>query len=62
MSKKMFNALLGGEELSEEFQEKAKTIFEAAINAKLLKQSKKLMKHYTKQSLQKKSLLLKVTR
>ena len=29
------NALLGGEELSEEFKEKAKTIFEAAINAKL---------------------------
>ena len=29
------NALLAGEELSEEFQEKAKTIFEAAINAKV---------------------------
>ena len=29
------NALLQGEELSEEFQEKAKTIFEAAINAKV---------------------------
>ena len=29
------NALLGGEELSEEFKEKAKTIFEAAINAKV---------------------------
>ena len=28
-------ALLQGEELSEEFQEKAKTIFEAAINAKV---------------------------
>ena len=28
------NALLGGEELSEEFREKAKTIFEAAINSK----------------------------
>jgi len=28
------NALLGGEDLSEEFKEKAKTIFEAAINAK----------------------------
>jgi hypothetical protein len=28
------NALLGGEDLSEEFREKAKTIFEAAINAK----------------------------
>jgi hypothetical protein len=29
------NALLGGEELSEGFKEKAKTIFEAAINAKV---------------------------
>ncbi len=29
------NALLSGEELSEEFKEKAKTIFEAAINSKV---------------------------
>ena len=29
------NALLAGEELSEEFQEKARTIFETAINAKV---------------------------
>jgi hypothetical protein len=29
------NALLGGEELSEDFREKAKTIFEAAINSKV---------------------------
>ena len=29
------NALLGGEELSEDFKAKAKTIFEAAINAKI---------------------------
>ena len=29
------NALLGGEELSEEFREKAKTIFEAALNSKV---------------------------
>ena len=29
------NALLGGEDLSEEFKEKAKTIFEAAINSKV---------------------------
>ena len=29
------NALLGGEELSEEFKEKAKTIFEAAISSKV---------------------------
>ena len=29
------NALFSGEELTEEFQEKAKTIFEAAISAKV---------------------------
>merc|ERR1712072_1013060 len=29
------NALLGGEELSEEFKEKAKVIFEAALNSKV---------------------------
>ena len=29
------NALLGGEELSEDFKAKAKTIFEAAINSKV---------------------------
>ena len=29
------NALLGGEELSEEFREKAKVIFEAALNSKV---------------------------
>ena len=29
------SALFGGEELSEEFQEKAKTIFEAAVNSKV---------------------------
>ena len=29
------NALLGGEELSEDFKEKAKTIFEAALNSKI---------------------------
>ena len=29
------NALLGGEELSEEFKERAKTIFEAALNSKI---------------------------
>ena len=31
------NALVAGEDLSEEFQEKAKTIFEAAINSKVAK-------------------------
>ena len=29
------NALLGGEELSEEFREKAKLIFESALNSKI---------------------------
>ena len=29
------NALLGGEELSEEFREKAKVVFEAALNSKV---------------------------
>ena len=36
------NALLGGEELSEEFKEKAKTIFEAAISAKVSEIKQKL--------------------
>ncbi len=36
------NALLGGEELSEEFKEKAKTIFEAAINSKVSEVKAKL--------------------
>ncbi len=36
------NALLGGEELSEEFKEKAKTIFEAAISAKVSEVKQKL--------------------
>ena len=36
------NALLGGEELSEEFREKAKTIFEAALNSKVTEISEAL--------------------
>jgi|TARA_B100000085_G_scaffold199506_1_gene183043 nucleoid DNA-binding protein len=36
------NALLGGEELSEEFREKAKTIFEAAVTAKVSEIKKRL--------------------
>ncbi len=36
------NALLGGEDLSEEFKEKAKTIFEAAISAKVSEVKQKL--------------------
>ena len=40
------DALVGSEELSEEFKEKAKTIFEAAINGKLAKLSEELEEHY----------------
>jgi len=41
-------ALLQGEELSEEFQEKAKTIFEAAINSKVSIIKENLEKEYAK--------------
>tara|TARA_A200000159_G_scaffold69591_1_gene64583 strand:+ start:6589 stop:7725 length:1137 start_codon:yes stop_codon:yes gene_type:complete len=40
------NALLAGEELSEEFQEKARTIFEAAINSKVASIKEGLEKEY----------------
>jgi len=40
------NALLGEEELSEEFREKAKTIFEAAINSKVAEIKEDLEKQY----------------
>ena len=40
------NALLGGEELSEEFKEKAKTIFEAAINTKVAQIKESLEEQY----------------
>ena len=40
------SALLSGEELSEEFQEKAKTIFEAAITAKVNEAVKKIEEQY----------------
>ena len=43
------NALLGGEELSEEFKEKAKTIFEAAINAKVAAVKEELEQAYAAQ-------------
>ena len=39
-------ALLEGEELSEEFQDKAKTIFETAIKLKLQKSKKNLQESY----------------
>ena len=40
------NALLEGTELSKEFAEKAKTIFEAAIKAKLNEEYDKLVEHF----------------
>jgi len=40
------NALLGGEELSEEFKEKAKVIFEAAINSKVALVKEELEEKY----------------
>lgn len=40
------NALLEGEELSEEFQEKARTIFEAAINSKIEEIAESLQERY----------------
>ncbi len=40
------NALLGGEDLSEEFREKAKVIFEAALNAKVQLVQEELEKEY----------------
>ena len=42
------NALLSGEELSEEFREKAKIVFEAALNAKVDEVSKTLQEEYDK--------------
>ena len=43
------NALLSGEELSEEFQEKARTIFEAAINSKVAQIKEELETEYAEQ-------------
>jgi len=43
------NALLEGEELSEEFQEKAKTIFEAAINSRVAQIKEQLEVRYEEQ-------------
>ncbi len=40
------NALIAGEELSEEFQEKARTIFETAIKAKVSELKEELKKEY----------------
>jgi len=43
------NALLGGEELSEEFREKAKTIFEAALKSKVVEIKEALEAQYETQ-------------
>ena len=43
------NALLSGEELSEEFRDKAKTIFEAAINARTQQIEEAVTAHYEAQ-------------
>ena len=43
-------ALLEGTELSEEFAEKAKTIFEAAVKAKLQEEYDKLVKHFAEET------------
>ena len=43
-------ALLEGTELSEEFAEKAKTIFEAAVKAKLAEEHDKIVEHFAKQT------------
>ncbi len=40
------NALLTGEELSEEFQEKARTIFTAAVSSRLAEETKKIEESY----------------
>ena len=40
------NALLGGQELSEEFREKAKTIFEAALKSKVTELREAMDAHY----------------
>ena len=40
------NALIAGEELSEEFKEKTKTIFEAAVKSKLAEETKKIEESY----------------
>ena len=42
----MLKHLLEGTELSEEFAEKAKTIFEAAVKAKISEEYDKLVEHF----------------
>ena len=45
-SKKMLTHFLTGEELSEEFQEKARTIFTAAVTSRLNEETKKIEESY----------------
>ena len=47
------NALLEGTELSKEFAEKAKTIFEAAIKAKLSEEYDKIVEHFANEAAEK---------
>ncbi len=47
------DALLEGTELSKEFAEKAKTIFEAAIKAKLAEEYDKIVEHFANESAEK---------
>ena len=46
-------ALLEGTELTEEFAEKAKTIFEGAVKAKLAEEHDKIVEHFAKETLEK---------
>ena len=46
-------ALLEGTELSEEFAEKAKTIFESAVKSKLKEEHTKIVEHFAKESAEK---------
>ena len=55
------NALFSGEELSEEFQNKAKTIFEAAINSKALRLKRRLKKKTRRRLLRKSQKLRKLS-
>ena len=55
------NALLGGEELSEEFREKAKVVFEAALNSKVKDIQETLETQYAVSNLMKLKKKLKTT-
>ena len=53
------NALIAGEELSEEFQEKAKTIFETAIKSKIANLKTELQEQYEKSLVEEVSIVKK---